>query len=114
MPRVEEDETERRIGCDASPSSAALGPWEHQAWQHAVWGVRAHVDRLVEHFGAVFLRLWRDLADLLAGHPIARQPGWLHRKRLRGPGRVTGRVEHRHRAVLDAEQRLAGESMKHE
>ena len=114
VPGVDEDDPQRRVGGDAAPAAAALGSREDEARDHAVRRERAHVDGLVEELRAVLLRLWRDLADFLAGHAVAREPGGLHRERLRRPRLIARRVEARHRTLLDAEQGLASEPVEHE
>ena len=46
--------------------------------------------------------------------PSRVRPGGLHREGLRRPRLIARRVEARHRALLDAEERLAGQAVEHE
>ncbi len=61
-----------------------------------------------------FCSLGRDLRDLGARHRQSRDRLRLERERLRRPGRVAERVGRRNRALLDAEDRFAGQPVEEE
>ena len=112
---VDEQQAASRIGGAARPRRAAHRARKPDRRLASGRGVEPAASRLVEHRLALLARLGRDRGQLVARERgNARQRRRLDGKRLRRPRLLARHVALRHRTLLDAEHRLAGDPVEDE